>query len=103
MENGYIESFNGRLRDECLNVEWFASLEDARRKLARFREHYNHQRPHSALADRTPSGFAELYRQQNGKASTGMGRVLQSLLIESLQRAKPASNQEKAGFAPRNL
>ena len=49
-ENGFIESFGGRLRDECLNVEWFSSLDDARQKLAKFREHYNQQRPHSALA-----------------------------------------------------
>lgn len=62
VENGFIESFNGRLRDECLNVEWFSSLEDARTKLAKFREHYNHQRPHSALADRAPAVFAELHR-----------------------------------------
>ena len=62
VENGFIESFNGRLRDECLNVEWFASLEDARRKLAEFREHYNHQRPPSALADPTPAGSAEPHR-----------------------------------------
>src|SRR5438067_11255992 len=45
VENGFIESFNGRLRDECLNVEWFVSLDDARRKLAKFRAHYNHERP----------------------------------------------------------
>lgn len=49
VENGFIESFNGRLRDEFLNVEWLASLEEARRKLAAWRHHYNHQRPHSAL------------------------------------------------------
>jgi putative transposase len=57
VENGFIESFNGRLRDECLNVEWFTSLDDARAKLANFREHYNRERPHSALADRTPAAF----------------------------------------------
>jgi putative transposase len=56
VENGFIESFNGRLRDQCLNVEWFSSLDDARTKLAKFREHYNQQRPHSSLADRTPGG-----------------------------------------------
>ena len=39
VENGFIESFNGRLRDECLNVEWFSSLDDARQKLAKFGEH----------------------------------------------------------------
>jgi putative transposase len=90
VENGFIESFNGRLRDECLNVEWFVSLADARQKLAKFREHYNHERPHSALADRTPAAFAELHRAVIEKAGTSMGRALQSLFIESLECAKPA-------------
>jgi putative transposase len=58
VENGYIESFNGRLRDECLNVEVSFSLADARRKLALWLHDYNHYRPHSALADRTPAEFA---------------------------------------------
>ena len=75
VENEFIESLDGRLRDECLNVEWFASLEDARQKLAKFREHYNHQRPHSALADRTPAAFAELHRLGKEKANTSMGRA----------------------------
>ena len=60
VENGYIESFNGRLRDECLNVEVFFSLVDARRKLALWLHDYNHHRPHSALADRTPAEFAAI-------------------------------------------
>ncbi len=58
VENGYIESFNGKLRDECLNVEIFFTLADARRKLHLWRRDYNHHRPHSALADRTPAEFA---------------------------------------------
>lgn len=58
VENGYIESFNGKLRDECLNVEIFFTLADARRKLGLWRHDYNHHRPHSALADRTPAEFA---------------------------------------------
>jgi putative transposase len=58
VENGYIESFNGKLRDECLNVEVFFSLADARKKLALWREDYNQHRPHSALDDRTPAEFA---------------------------------------------
>jgi putative transposase len=58
VENGYIESFNGKLRDECLNVEVFFTLADARRKLHLWRRDYNHHRPHSALADRTPAEFA---------------------------------------------
>ena len=59
VENGYIESFNGRLRDECLNVEVFFKLEDARAKLERWRQDYNRVRPHSALGDQTLVGFAE--------------------------------------------
>ena len=66
VQNAYVESFNGLLRHECLNVEWFVSMDDARQKLAKFREHYNEQRPVSALADRTPADFAALLR---GKAS----------------------------------
>ena len=48
VENWYIESFNGRLRDECLNVEVFFTLADARRKLALWHHDYNYHRPHSA-------------------------------------------------------
>jgi len=73
VENGFIESFNGRLRDECLNVEWFSSMEEARQKLAKFRAHYNEQRPHSALADRTPADFAALHRR---KTSHLLGRAV---------------------------
>jgi putative transposase len=58
VENGYIESFNGKLRDECLNVQVFFTLADGRRKLGLWRHDYNHYRPHSALADRTPAEFA---------------------------------------------
>jgi putative transposase len=60
VENGYIESFNGRLRDECLNGEVFFTLTDAREKLERWQRDYNHRRPHSALADRTPEEFAQV-------------------------------------------
>jgi putative transposase len=65
VENGHIESFNGRLRDECLNVEVFFTLADAREKLEHWRRDYNHQRPHSALADRTPAEFAAVWTGGN--------------------------------------
>jgi putative transposase len=61
VENGFIESFNGRLRDECLNVEWFSTLAEAQTKLSGWRKHYNHVRPHSALDDRPPAVFAALH------------------------------------------
>jgi putative transposase len=60
MQNGHVESFNGKLRDECLNVSWFRNLFDARRKIAAWRSDYNQLRPHSSLAYRTPSEFAAL-------------------------------------------
>ncbi len=65
VENGYIESFNGRLRDECLNVEVFFTVIEAREKLEHWRHDYNHQRPHSALADRTPAEFATVWTGGN--------------------------------------
>jgi hypothetical protein len=64
VENGYIESFNGRLRDECLNGEIFFDLTDARKKLERWRQDYNEHRPHSSLADRTPAEFAKTVGQR---------------------------------------
>ena len=57
-ENGLIESFNGRLRDECLNVTQFISLDDARYQIERWRIDYNESRPHSSLGNLTPSEFA---------------------------------------------
>ena len=54
-QNGYIESFNGSLRDECLNEEIFETLADARRMLALWRYDYNNVRPHSSLGNKTPA------------------------------------------------
>ena len=59
-ENGYIESFNGRLRDECLNGELFLSLADARYVVAKWRRWYNDERPHSRLNWMTPSKFSAM-------------------------------------------
>lgn len=58
-QNGFIESFNGKLRDECLNETLFRSLRDARETLATWRQDYNWHRPHSALGNLTPIEFAE--------------------------------------------
>jgi putative transposase len=57
-DNALVESFNGRLRDECLNANWFLSLADARSKIEAWRRHYNESRPHTALGWRTPQEFA---------------------------------------------
>ena len=57
MQNGHVESFHGRLRDECLNASWFRTLNDVRCTLATWRQEYNCERPHSSLAYRTPQEF----------------------------------------------
>jgi len=58
VQNAYVESFNGRLRDECLNANWFTSLRDARRKIEAWRRDYNQERPHSSLNYMPPEEFA---------------------------------------------
>jgi putative transposase len=58
VENAFIESFNGRLRDECLNVHQFTSIEDAKTKIEAWRIDYNQRRPHSSLGHLTPNEYA---------------------------------------------
>jgi putative transposase len=73
MENGYVESFNGRLRDECRNENWFCSLAEARSTIAAWRQDYNPCRPHSAIGYRTPEEFAKTpaggYGKDGGRAA----------------------------------
>ena len=65
MQNGHVESFHGRLRDECLNANWFRTLNDVRSTLANWRQEYNWERPHSSLGYQTP----EQFRQSAGYAN----------------------------------
>ena len=57
-DNAFIESFNGRLRGECLNVHWFESMEDAQQKIDAWKWDYNEHRPHRSLEGLTPREFA---------------------------------------------
>jgi putative transposase len=59
VDNAFIESFNGRFRDECLNANWFQSLPEAKRLINNWWKDYNEQRPHSALGDMTPIEYEE--------------------------------------------
>ena len=61
-QNAYVESFNGKFRDECLNEHWFVSLADARTIIEGWRQTYNGERPHSALGYATPATYAESQR-----------------------------------------
>jgi putative transposase len=59
-DNAFIEAFNGRFRQECLNENWFLSLEDAREKVDSWRREYNKERPHGSLGNLSPEEFAAL-------------------------------------------
>ena len=65
VENAFIESFNGRVRDECLNQHWFLSLPDARRRIETWRIEYNTARPHKGLGRITPEEFAARFEERD--------------------------------------
>jgi putative transposase len=69
MQNGYIESFNGKFRDECLNEQWFETLHQARSAIKAWRQDYNEVRPHSSVGRIPPARFAELHRHRAGDAA----------------------------------
>ena len=73
-ENAFIESFNGKLRMECLDIEIFRSMAEAQGKLAAWRYDFNHRRPHSSIGDLTPKEFAAKHRKPPSP-STGEGRL----------------------------
>jgi len=64
-QNAYVESFNGKFRDECLNEHWFRSLAEAREIIGAWRADYNQRRPHSALGYQTPAEFAAAWRARH--------------------------------------
>lgn len=68
-QNAYVESFNGKFRDECLNENWFVSLDHARAVISEWRRDYNEVRPHSAIAQRTPAEFAATLRDHGSLAN----------------------------------
>lgn len=63
IQNAFIESFNGRLRDECLNENWFQNLEEAQSEIEKWRVEYNCERPNSRLGNETPDSFARRYQE----------------------------------------
>jgi putative transposase len=98
-QNGHVESFHGRLRDECLNANWFWNLWDARRKIATWRIDYNTNRPHSSLGYQTPAEFAEQAASPpapsyNAWPNSPQGQALRAPMA-ALTRARPC---EKSGL-----
>ncbi|EFC1314667.1 transposase [Escherichia coli] len=68
-QNGFIESFNGRFRDECLNEHWFSDIVHARKVINDWRQDYNECRPHSALNYQTPSELEHYGEMENVKVT----------------------------------
>ena len=68
IQNAFVESFNGRFRDTCLNEHWFVSLADARKTIEDWRRHYNEERPHSSLGYKTPAQARMCWQEGCGKA-----------------------------------
>jgi hypothetical protein len=89
MQNGRVESFHGRLREECLNLSCFQNLLDARRKITAWRKEYNEERPHSSHGYKTTKEFAaqaaSFYRVELGQEASNAGPC---------PRPHPRSNRE---------
>jgi transposase InsO family protein len=92
-ENGYVESFNGKLRDELLNRELFLSVTEARYVLDDWREEYNHRRPHSGIGWRTPAAFAATQEGKLAGAFPAARRADPSVGATPLPQAQPANPQ----------
>jgi putative transposase len=98
MQNGHVESFHGRLRDECLNAHWFRTLNDVRATLENWRQEYNCERPHSGLDYKTPEEF----RRTLDRGKDGGVAVLENALRLPLSHrpdgcelsSKPNPNRE---------
>ena len=88
VENAYIESFNGRLRDECLNEHWFMTMAHARRVIESWRIEYNTERPHSSLGNLTPEEFAAESRGASPRPSGGETALPAKSLTKIEQRVK---------------
>lgn len=99
MQNGRVESFHGKLRDECLNVSWFRSLFNARTKIAVWRKDYSNNRRHSSLNYLTPEAFAALAASPSKGLSIALETGGQGNPAGSLRSVLTASLTPQFGIA----
>jgi putative transposase len=71
-QNAYVESFNGRLRDECLNEHWFLNLAQDKTIIEAWRREYNEERPKKALGELTPAAYAKLLAEKSATVTPGL-------------------------------
>ena len=98
IQNAHIESFNARLREECLNEEIFVTLDDARRKIETWRIQYNRERPRSSLGNLTPEEFASRATNPGSSVLARTARPAQELLATAVQCAT-ASDPKPHSFS----
>ena len=96
IQNAFIESFNSRLREECLNAQVFVSLDDARRKIEQWRLEYNRERPHSSLGYLTPEQFAALTRTESAVRTAWPAPAMLAGAVQSAS----ASSKNLSVFPP---
>ena len=94
MQNGFIESFNGRLRDELLNETLFTSLAQARVATALWRADYNTARPHSQIAWKTPDEFASTFTQRRSLALRYANGSAPAPIASTAQQGKTTAGNE---------
>lgn len=98
VQNAFVESFHGKLRDECLNASWFGSLFEARVKIAAWKKGYNEERPHSSLGYLAPREYA---RRNSGNRKRQRSRRQESLVsYDSVRGARGQITESVCGRAP---
>ena len=98
IQNAFIESFNSRFREECLNEHVFVSLDDARRKIEQWRGRYNCERPHSSLGYLSPEEFASANTPIGSEPAARTAWPAQRMLAGALQSAT-VSNSDSPSFS----
>jgi putative transposase len=92
MQNGKVESFQGKFGDECLNVSWFSNLWEARGKVESWRREYNQTRPHSSLGYQTPEAFAaEAAPPASPPTLAGTSRTVENAFLSSINFVSPSA------------
>ena len=99
-QNAYIESFNGKFRDECLNANYFLDLADARAKIEAWRCEYNRERPHSSLGYLTPQEFADQHGRQQWSATAARTAWPARRMLAGAVQGTPVADPESISFSP---
>ena len=105
MQNAFVESFNGRFRDGCLNEHWFTTLQQAQELIEAWRQHYNCERPHSSLGYQTPESFAGSndFSPTLGKLAPELESVKAALRLAGSALTDPTSGAEITSASAKNL